>query len=126
MTQHRHLASAPSREAVLTKATLAAADRLGISGRQLALIVGVSEATVSRWRRLDSLLSVESKSFELAAIFVRIFRSIDSIAGGDEMTSRVWLTSPNTTLGARPIEMMETVQGLLNVATYLDARRAPI
>jgi transcriptional regulator with XRE-family HTH domain len=126
MTHPRNLASAPDRNAVLTKAMLRAAERLGLSGRQLAEIVGVSEATVSRLRRGEATLEAGSKPFELAALLVRSFRSLDAITGGDEAVARVWITAANTALAARPIERMATVQGLVDVTTYLDARRAPV
>lgn len=126
MTRPRHVAPAPDRGAVLTKAALNAAERLGVSGRQLANIVGVSEATVSRWKRSESLLEAGSKPFQLAALFVRAFRSLDAITGGDEAVARRWLSAPNTALAARPVERMITVQGLVDVAAYLDSRRAPL
>lgn len=126
MTLSHQIARNPEAGAVLTKAALRAADRLGLSGRQLANIVGVSEATVSRWKRGDSLLESGSKPFELAALVVRIFRSLDAITGGDEAVARRWLASPNTALAARPVERMMQLQGLVDVATYLDARRAPL
>lgn len=126
MTLSLHVARSPEAGVVLTKAALRAADRLGLSGRQLADIVGVSEATVSRWKRGDSLLEPGSKPFELAALLVRTFRSLDAITGGDEAVARRWLTAPNTALAARPVERMTQVQGLVDVTTYLDARRAPL
>ena len=61
MTHPRNLAPAPNRNAVLTKAMLRAAERLGLSGRQLAEIVGVSEATVSRLKRGEATLEAGSK-----------------------------------------------------------------
>jgi transcriptional regulator with XRE-family HTH domain len=126
MTLSHHIARNPEAGAVLTKAALRAADRLGLSGRQLADIVGVSEATVSRWKRGESLLEPGSKPFELAALLVRTFRSLDAITGGDEAVARRWLAAPNTALAARPLERMAQVQGLVDVTTYLDARRAPL
>lgn len=126
MTQPRHLVPAQDRGTVLTKAALRAAERLGISGRQLADIVGVSEATISRWRRNEAALENGSKPFQLAALFVRTFRSLDAITGGDEGVARTWIKAPNTALAARPIERMLTVQGLVDVTNYLDGRRAPI
>jgi len=126
MTLSHQIARNPEAGAVLTKATLRAADRLGLSGRQLADIVGVSEATVSRWKRGESLLEPGSKPFELAALLVRTFRSLDAITGGDEAVARRWLAAPNTALAARPVERMAQVQGLVDVTTYLDARRAPL
>ena len=126
MTLSHQIARNPEAGAVLTKAALRAADRLGLSGRQLADIVGVSEATVSRWKRGDSLLEPGSKPFELAALLVRTFRSLDAITGGDEAVARRWLAAPNTALAARPVERIAQVQGLVDVTTYLDARRAPL
>ncbi len=126
MTLSHQIARSPEAGAVLTKAALRAADRLGLSGRQLADIVGVSEATVSRWKRGESLLEPGSKPFELAALLVRTFRSLDAITGGDEAVARRWLAAPNTALAARPMERMTQVQGLVDVTTYLDARRAPL
>ena len=126
MPLSHQIAPNPQAGAVLTKAALRAADRLGLSGRQLAEIVGVSEATVSRWKRGESLLEPGSKPYELAALLVRAFRSLDAITGGDEAVARRWLAAPNTALGARPVERMTQVQGLVDVTTYLDARRAPL
>ena len=126
MTLSHQIARNPEAGAVLTKAALRAADRLGLSGRQLGDIVGVSEATVSRWKRGESLLEPGSKPFELAALLVRTFRSLDAITGGDEAVARRWLAAPNTALAARPVERMTQVQGLVDVTTYLDARRAPL
>ena len=126
MTLSHQIARNPDAGAVLTKAALRAADRLGLSGRQLADIVGVSEATVSRWKRGESLLEPGSKPFELAALLVRTFRSLDAITGGDEAVARRWLAAPNAALAARPVERMTQVQGLVDVTIYLDARRAPL
>jgi len=126
MTRPHNLAPAPDRNAVLTKAVLRAAERLELSGRQLAEIVGVSEATVSRLKRGEAMLEAGSKPFELAALLVRAFRSLDAITGGDEAVARVWMAATNTALGARPVERMATIQGLVDVTTYLDARRAPV
>jgi transcriptional regulator with XRE-family HTH domain len=116
----------PEAGAVLTKAALRAAERLGLLGRQLADIVGVSEATVSRWKRGESLLEPGTKPFELAVLLVRVFRSLDAITGGDEAVARRWLTAHNTALAAKPVDRMMQIQGLVDVTAYLDARRAPL
>lgn len=122
------LLSAPAARAeagaVVTRAVLRAADRLGVSARVLAAIIGVSEATVSRMRREAFGLSPGTKPFELAVLFVRLFRSLDAIVGGDETVAAHWLANPNTALDGRPIEKVQTVSGLVDVIAYLDARRA--
>ncbi|MGO8168861.1 antitoxin Xre-like helix-turn-helix domain-containing protein, partial [Rhizobium ruizarguesonis] len=56
-------ATAPRAEesAVITKATLRAAERLDVTARALSMIIGVSEATVSRMRKSEFLLDRGSK-----------------------------------------------------------------
>ena len=109
---------------VITKATLRAAERLDVTARTLSAIIGVSEATVSRMRKSEFLLDNGSKPFELAVLFIRLFRSLDAITGGDETVARAWLRSANTALGGKPLEKILTVIGLVDVIAYLDARRA--
>ena len=111
-------------QTVLTRAVLRAAERLGVTARVLAAVIGVSEATVSRLRNNAAVLERGSKPFELAILFVRLFRSLDAIVGGDEAVARAWLQSVNTALGASPIDRIRTVTGLVDVIAYLDARRA--
>jgi len=117
-------ASAADRAAVLTKTTLRAATQLGMTNRALATVIGVSEATVSRMRSGDYLLQRGQKSFELAVLFVRLYRSLDAIVGGDDSVAGAWLRNRNTALNAEPIALIQTVPGLMNVIQYLDARRA--
>ncbi len=110
--------------AVVTKATIRAADSLDISSRSLARVLGVSEATVSRMKKGDYAL--DKKPFELAVAFIRLYRSLDAIVGGDDSVAATWLKNQNTALAGRPIELIESVSGLTNVIQYLDARRAII
>jgi len=110
--------------AVLTKATLRAATRLGLSSKALAAVIGVSEATVSRMRGGDYTLQAGQKAFELATLFVRLYRSLDAIVGGDDAVAGRWLKNRNLALDAEPLSLIQTVPGLMNVIQYLDARRA--
>jgi hypothetical protein len=116
--------SAPSEATVLTKAALRAAEHLGMSNKSLAAIIGVSEATVSRMRSGHYTLQRGQKPFELAILFVRFYRSLDAIVGGDWEVARAWLKNPNTALDSEPLALIQTVPGLMNAIHYLDARRA--
>ena len=109
-------------QAVLTKATLAAAERLDLRNRQLAAIIGTSEASVSRLSS-GRALDPDSKEGELALMFLRLYRSLDALVGGDDNKSRTWLHSPNDHLGGIPAERIRTVEGLVDVVQYLDAMR---
>ena len=116
--------AAASEAAVVTKAVLRAATRLGLSNRVIARILGISEASVSRMGAGTFLLKPGEKAFDLAVLFLRLFRALDAIAGGDERTAQAWLRTDNTVLGGVPATMIESVPGLINVVGYLDARRA--
>lgn len=114
-------ATAP--EAVLTKAALRAAKRLRMTNRELAAVLGVGQATVSR-AAAGRPLPGEGKALELAALFVRLYRSLDAIVGGDDATAAAWLRADNTALGRPPADAIGTVAGLAETLAYLDARRA--
>lgn len=123
-TPRSKTAAAPSEAAVLTKAVLRAAEQLEITNRVLATVIGVSEATVSRMRSGEYELQRGQKAFELAVLFVRLFRSLDAIVGGDKTVARAWLGNANRALDNQPLQLIQTIPGLMNVIGYLDARRA--
>ena len=116
--------SALSDSGVVAKAAIRTADRLDITSKSLSKILGVSEATVSRMRK--GAFPLEKKPFELAVEFVRLYRSLDALVGGDDAVASAWLKNHNTALDGRPVELIESVSGLTNVIQYLDARRAII
>lgn len=125
MTPQKAPRPAPAaRAAVVTKSVMRAADRLALSNRVLAGILGVSEATVSRMGAGTYQLDAGGKPYELALLLLRLFRSLDAIVGGDAAVARAWLRNSNTALGAAPITLIESVAGLVNVVAYLDHRRA--
>jgi hypothetical protein len=116
----------PRPAAVLSKAVLRAADQLAVPSVLLARILGLSEASVSRMRRGSFELAGDSKAFELGVLFVRLFRSLDALVGGDTASARKWFTADNTALGAAPNRLVVSIGGLVDVVAYLDARRAPV
>jgi len=118
--------SASDRAAVLAKATLRAAHRLNLTNKALAAVIGVSEPTVSRMLRGDYTLQPGTKPFELAVLFVRLYRSLDAIVGGDDAVAGSWLRNRNNVLDGEPLGLIQTVAGLMNVIRYLDARRAVV
>lgn len=114
------------RARVMTMAVVRAAGKLGLSGKDLAAILGVSEPTVSRMRKDEFRLEEGTKPFELGALFVRLYRSLDAITGGDAKVSNAWLRNENRALGGRPLDQIKTIAGLTHGLAYLDSRRAPL
>ena len=112
----------PAAAQVLTRATLRAADNLGLTQRDLSSILGVSAASISRLGK-SRLIDQGSKEWELALLFLRLFRSLDSIVGGDVSAARAWVHAENDHLGGVPRELVARVDGIVRVVEYLDALR---
>jgi transcriptional regulator with XRE-family HTH domain len=112
--------------AVLTKAVTRAAGLLGLTQRQVAEALGLSGPTASRLFTGKYRLSPKrAKEWELAILFVRLFRSLDAL-WGHEGTARTWLESYNMALGAAPLELIRSAAGLVRVVDYLDHARGRV
>lgn len=119
--------SVAERRRVLTGATLKAADLLEIQQSVLSKLLGVSTAQVSRMRQGTYLLDENRKEWELAALFVRLYRALDSITVNSFDEARAWLNSRNHGLsGEKPVALIASAAGLVRVVDYLDAARARI
>ena len=124
MAHHPLPAPAASDAAVVAKAAVRAADRLGLTNKVLAQIIGVSEPSASRLRQGKYPLDKNQKPFELAVLFIRLYRSLDAVVAGDDGVAKAWLRNNNTALNAAPIDLIRTISGLTDVIHYLDSRRA--
>lgn len=110
------------RKVVLTKALLNAAEQLKINQSDLAEIIGVHRTAISKWKKNPDL-DPQSKSGELALLFIRLYRALFALNGGDLEWMRHFLKSPNTMTGGVPGEQIKNVQGLVRVLQYVDAIR---
>ena len=126
MPSHEQTSPKPVDSAkVLTTALLRASHRLDFQQKQLALVLGVSAASLSRLAQGRSIRP-ETKEGELAILFVRLFRSLDTLLGGNQDANRQWFHAHNEHLGGIPAELIRTVQGLVHVVEYLDAMRGKL
>lgn len=122
---HKQMSAQVDPAAVLTKAALRAADILDVPQRTLAAIIGVSASTISRAAGAGAPLDPHSKAGELAALWMRVFRSLDAIVGSNDVAARAWLNAPNAAFGgARPLDRLTSAEGLIHVLHYLDSARA--
>jgi uncharacterized protein (DUF2384 family) len=110
---------------VLTRALCRASRNLGMAQGDLAKTLGISEASISRLFSEQRAIDPQSKEGELAIHFLRLYRSLDALVGGDE-PARKWFHAPNRHLQGTPAELVETLQGLFDVIQYLDAMRGKI
>ncbi len=125
MVRTQHAPSAADRGSILARATFRAAGSLGLTQRDLSAVIGVSPASVSRLGR-GRELDPDSKEGELAVLFLRLYRSLDTLVGGEEAKARAWMQGHNNHLGGIPAERIRTVAGIVDVVGYLDALRGKL
>lgn len=116
----------PQAGPTLSKAVIRAATTLGLNKSTVAAILGVSGATASRLFAGTYILDPrDRKTWEHSALFVRLYRSLDSLLGHDSQ-ARTWLQGRNTALNARPLDLITSSEGLVRVVTYLDCYRGRV
>lgn len=112
--------------ALVAQAVQRIAEFWQLSNEGLGQILGLSDSTVSRLRHGSWQFQAGTKSFELAQYLMRLFRSLDSLMGSDDIAARSWLASENLELGGRPIDLIRSIRGLSDVADYVDDYRARV
>lgn len=118
--------SRPDAGRTVSKAVVRAAGLLHINQAHLAEILGVSRASASRLANGTYHLDpARAKEWELALLFLRVYRSLDAVVGHEE-DAQQWLNGTNTALGAVPLELMRSAEGLVRTVHYLDAARGRI
>ncbi len=121
------VSTAPDDATVVSKALLRAAEALALSAAELAGIIGTSESTLSRVRNgKRGPIPLGTKEGELALLFLRMFRSLDALVGGNAAQAKAWLRAENHHVGGVPLRRMKKIEGLVDVVEYLDAMRGTI
>ena len=111
------------REQVVSKAVLKAMELMGISGNDMPKIIGHSSSFFSRLRKQNATFKKSDKTWELAILFLRLFKSLDTLSGGHDEYAKGWLHSQNLHLKGIPFEIIQQTEGLIRVIQYLDSMR---
>ncbi len=111
----------PDPRRVLATALVNAGKEVGLTQHDLATIIGRDRTAFSR-----SGLDPDSKSGELALLFVRAYRALFALTGGDRDAMRHWFRTANLHTGGVPADQVRQVQGLVLVVEYLDAVRGKL
>ncbi len=105
---------------VLSKALINTGNALGMTQAQLGKVIGKDRTSISKG------LEPKNKAGELAPLLIRCYRSLYVLVGGKPDDMKHWMKTENYHTGGRPIEQVQTVQGLNHVLEYLDAMRGKI
>ena len=114
-------ATQPNASETLTKAFLNAGRALGLTQDDLGEVVG-RDRTVFRRGGVDPA----SKTGELALLFIRAYRSLYVLVGGQDDDLKHWMHTANRHTGGVPAEQVKSVVGLIHVVEYLDAIRGKV
>src|SRR5258707_10400144 len=102
---------APDPRITLSRATVRAARFLAVAQADLAQGIGVSGATLSRIAHGRKALEPGSKPWQLAALFVRLFRSLDPIVRSDDAPARGRLGSHHHAFGGVALALLPESAG---------------
>lgn len=106
---------------VLATALVNAGKQLDFTQADLGEIIGKDRSAISR-----GYLDPESKSGELALLFIRAYRALNVLMGGNTTQMKHWMHTLNHhTLGI-PKKQIKSIQGLVAVVEYLDAMRGKV
>ncbi|MBI5785543.1 MAG: DUF2384 domain-containing protein [Rhodocyclales bacterium] len=121
------VAAVSKKQQVLTKAVIEASRRLELGSTDIGDVIGTSQPTASRLLNGKKCINERTKEWELAAHFVRLYRSLSSVVGGNDELARAWLKTPNRAFADQvPLDAIKRVEGLLHACEYLDAHRARV
>ncbi len=109
---------------VIMKAFNNACKALGVSAKSKAELLGVDRSTITRKEKVG--FAVNSKTSEIQLHFIRIYRSLYAIAGGDPDFMQHWFRTKNKGLNGVPLELCGRIDGIVRINMYLDAMRGKI
>lgn len=112
---------------VLTKALIRMTEQLNMSRQELSAIIGLSASSLSRlFNQTNSGIDLHSKEGQLALLLLRLYRNLDTLFGGNAKQCELWLRSENKYLESVPMELIQSIEGLIRTIQYLDAMRGKI
>jgi len=109
---------------VLMKAFNNACEALKVSHSQKSQMLGVNVSTLTR--NAIKGFAPDSKTGELQLHFIRLYRSLFAMAGGDVEFMRHWYSTANKALNGTPAVLCLKIEGLFRANQYLDAMRGKI
>ena len=111
---------------LVTEAFVEAGRELGLTLTQMAAIIGVSSSTMKNYSRGAATIA-STKDQELSLGFIRVYRALFAILGGNQEQMRYWMKTPNRHFNNQvPTDLAGNYQGLAELNVYLDAMRGRV
>ncbi len=108
---------------LVTNAFIEAGRELGMTLGQLAKVIGVSESAMKNYSRGSADIN-SPKDQELSLGFIRVYRALFAVLGGNREQMQHWMHTPNRHLNQQtPAALATNYQGLAELNVYLDAMR---
>ena len=102
---------------LLAQACGRAAQVLGLSPEELSEVLSQHQPSADG---IDQ--DPKTREGQPALLFLRAYRSLHGLCGGDQRLMRHWIEQPNRHLGEQPPRLfLAGVEGLSYVADYLDS-----
>jgi len=62
----------------------------------------------------------------MALLLLRVYRGLNALIGTNHDKAKLWLNSYNHYFNKKPIDLLKTVTGLVELVNYIDAMRGKI
>jgi hypothetical protein len=116
----RHQPLGPEDAALVSKATMRAAAHLGLPDPVLATILGRPTSEIEQALKSQTPVIQDWLTLERAAPLLRLSRALDGRLGSPE-AAESWMRSHNSTFGARPVDVLQTIDGPQRVLDHAQA-----
>lgn len=109
---------------IISTALKNATDSLGLSQSDLASILRIDKSTLSR--SLKKGIEPHSLKGQVSLLVIRMYRSLFALSGDNKRFMTHFLKTPNKAFQVKPIDLIKTLDGLVQVNQYLDAMRGKV
>ena len=109
---------------VINKAFNNACHELGLTNKDKGIMLGLDPSTLARKKGIG--FSPESITGQLQLSFIRLYRSLFAIAGGDNAFMKHWYKTDNKALNGSPAILCLKIEGVVRSNQYLSAMRGKI
>ena len=113
-----------NQSAVVAKALLRASDFMNIKKKELAAMMKINQSTLTR--ALNNGIEPQSLKGEVGLMVIRVYRSLSALSGNNHDFMTHFLRTNNKYFNAKPIDVMQSMEGLVMLNNYLDGMRGKV